>query len=68
MRTVYAPRLLRSLREGMIVLLGRIFTAQALVTAITATGAQVLGRVKNSRRLPVLHPLGDGSFLSMCGT
>jgi hypothetical protein len=59
-RTVHAPRLLRSLREGMIVLLDRNFTAQALVTAITATGAQVLGRVKNSRRLPVLRRLGDG--------
>lgn len=66
--TVYAPRLLRSMREGMIVLLDRNFTAQALVTAITATGAQVLGRVKNSRRLVCLRRLPDGSFLSMCGT
>ncbi|WP_228040619.1 IS4 family transposase [Streptomyces chromofuscus] len=66
--TVHAPRLLRSLRKGMIVLLDRNFTAQALVTAIARTGAQVLGRVKNSRRLVCLRRLPGGSFLSMCGT
>ncbi|GCB44644.1 IS4 family transposase [Streptomyces sp. NL15-2K] len=66
--TVDAPRLLHSLREGVIVLLDRNFTAQALVAAVTSTGAQVLGRVKNSRRLPCLRRLPDGSFLPMCGT
>ncbi|MEU0741285.1 transposase [Streptomyces sp. NPDC006134] len=63
-----APRLLRSLHEDMIVLLDRDFTAQALVTSLARTGAQVLGRVKNSHRLPVLRRLPDGSFLSICGT
>lgn len=66
--TAYAPRLLRSLREGMIVLLDRNFTAQALVTAITQTGAQALGRVKTNRRFPVLRRLSDGSYISMSGT
>jgi transposase IS4-like protein/DDE family transposase len=44
--TAYAPRLVRSLGEGMIVLLDRNFAAQALVAAITQTGSQVLVRVK----------------------
>ncbi|WRY98882.1 transposase [Streptomyces sp. NBC_00481] len=51
--TTYAPRLLRSLREGMIVLLDRNFAAQTLVTAMAKTGAHVLVRVKSGRRLPV---------------
>ncbi|WP_248965448.1 IS4 family transposase [Sphaerisporangium perillae] len=66
--STYAQRLLRSLREGMIVLLDRNFAVQALVAQITTTGAHVLVRVKNSRRLPVLHRHGDGSYLSMLGT
>jgi Insertion element 4 transposase N-terminal/Transposase DDE domain len=45
--TTYAPRLIRSLREGMIVLLDRNFAAQALVAKIAQTGAQVL--VRDSR-------------------
>ncbi|MFG2848409.1 IS4 family transposase [Kitasatospora sp. NPDC048296] len=66
--TTYAPRLLRSLREGMIVLLDRNFAAQALVAAIATTGAHVLVRVKNGRHLPVLHRNHDGSYLSRLGT
>ncbi|MET8178063.1 transposase [Streptomyces sp. NPDC005336] len=65
--TTYAPRLVRSLRTGMIVLLDRNFAAQALVAAITQTGAQVLVRVKEGRRLPVLGRCGDGSYLSRLG-
>ncbi|MGI5142403.1 IS4 family transposase [Streptomyces sp. CA-106110] len=65
--TTYAPRLLRSLRKGMIVLLDRNFAAQALVTAMARTGAHVLTRVKNGRRLPVLGRCGDGSYLSAIG-
>jgi hypothetical protein len=66
--TTYAPRLLRSLREGMIVLLDRNFAAQALVAAIATTGAHVLVRVKNGRHLPILHHNRDGSYLSRLGT
>jgi hypothetical protein len=65
--TAYAPRLARSLREGMIVLLDRNFAAQALVAAISQTGAQVLVRVKEGRRLPVLGRCADGSYLSRLG-
>jgi hypothetical protein len=65
--TAYAPRLFRSLHEGMIVLLDRNFAVQALVEAITRTGAQVLVRVKEHRRLPVLERFGDGSYLSRLG-
>jgi hypothetical protein len=65
--TTYAPRLFRSLREGMIVLLDRNFAAQTLVTAMAKTGAHVLVRVKNGRRLPVLGRCSDGSYLSAIG-
>ncbi|MFD8724679.1 transposase [Streptomyces sp. NPDC059629] len=53
--TSYAPRLVRSLHEGMIVLLDRNFAVQALAESITRTGAHVLVRVKEHRRLPVLE-------------
>ncbi|WP_433433055.1 IS4 family transposase [Nonomuraea sp. CA-141351] len=66
--TTYAPRLLRSLHAGMIVLLDRSFADQSLIAAIVATGAQTLVRIKNSRRLPVLRRLADGSYRSMLGT
>ncbi|MGW5125744.1 transposase [Streptomyces sp. NPDC004069] len=65
--TSYAPRLVRSLREGMIVLLDRNFAVQALAEAITRTGAHVLVRVKENRRLPVLERFPDGSCLSRMG-
>lgn len=65
--TFYAPSLVRSLREGMIVLLDRNFAVQALVEAITETGAHVLVRVKEHRRLPVLKRFPDGSYLSRLG-
>jgi hypothetical protein len=65
--TSYAPRLVRSLREGMIVLLDRNFAVQALVDAITQRGAHVLVRVKEHRRLPVLERFPDGSYLSRLG-
>jgi hypothetical protein len=65
--TAYAPRLVRSLRKGMIVLLDRNFAAQTLVAAITQAGAQVLVRVKQGRQLPVLGRCADGSYLSRLG-
>ncbi|WP_180685615.1 IS4 family transposase [Streptomyces gossypiisoli] len=65
--TSYAPSLVRGLREGMIVLLDRNFAVHALVEAITQTGAQVLVRVKEHRRLPVLDRFPDGSYLSRLG-
>jgi len=65
--TSYAPRLVRSLREGMIVLLDRNVAVQALAEAITRTGAHVLVRVKENRRLPVMERFRDGSCLSRMG-
>jgi hypothetical protein len=65
--TSYAPALVRSLREGMIVLLDRNFAVQALVEAVTRKGAHVLVRVKEHRRLPALERFADGSYLSRLG-
>jgi hypothetical protein len=65
--TSYAPQLVRSLREGMIVLMDRNFAVQALVEAITRRDAHVLVRVKEHRRLPVLERFPDGSYLSRIG-
>jgi hypothetical protein len=65
--TGYAHEVLRSTRAGMIVLADRNFAAAAWITALAATGAEVLVRVKNHRRLPVCRALPDGSFLSRIG-
>jgi Insertion element 4 transposase N-terminal/Transposase DDE domain len=66
--TSYAPDLLRSLRQGMIVLAGRNFAAGKLIAAIAATEADVLVRVKNGRKLPALRRYRDGSYLSVLGS
>jgi hypothetical protein len=63
--TTYAPGLLPSLREGMMVLLDRNFAAQQLIRAIAGTGAHLLVRCRSERRLPVLRRCHDGSYLSM---
>ncbi len=63
----YAPQLLGSTRAGMIVLADRNFAAAGWITALAATGADVLVRVKNHRRLPVCQTLPDGSFVSRVG-
>jgi len=65
--TTYAPRLLPSLRPGMILLADRNFAAQKLIAAVAATGADVLVRLKNGRRMPVLTRYQDGSYLSTLG-
>jgi len=63
----YAHQLLRSTRTGMIVLADRNFAAAAWIAALAQTGAEVLVRVKNGRRLPVCRALPDGSFVSRIG-
>ncbi|WP_255413945.1 IS4 family transposase [Pseudonocardia sp. MH-G8] len=63
----YAHRLLGSARAGMIVLADRNFAAADWITALAATGADVLIRVKNDRRLPICRTLADGSFVSRIG-
>ncbi|GAA3306931.1 IS4 family transposase [Streptomyces cinereospinus] len=65
--TTYAPRLLPSLRPGMILLADRNFAAQKLVAGIAATGAHALVRLKNGRKMPVLTRYRDGSYLSALG-
>jgi hypothetical protein len=65
--TTYAPDLLRSLHQGMIVLADRNFGAQKLIAAIAATSADVLVRLKNGRTMPVLARYRDGSYLSLLG-
>ena len=65
--STYAARLLSSLRPGLIVLADRNFAAAKLITAIAATEADLLIRVKNDRKLPVCARLPDGSYLSRIG-
>lgn len=65
--TTYTPQLLRSLRAGMILLGDRNFGAADLITQIAATGAHVLIRLKNGRKMPILARYHDGSYLSCLG-
>jgi len=69
--TTYAPRLLASLRAGMLLLADRNFAASALLRQVAATHADFLVRVKTGRSapiLPILRRLHDGSYLSMFGS
>jgi hypothetical protein len=63
--TTYTPQLLRSLHTGMILLADRNFGAAGLMAQIAATGADLLVRLKNGRKIPVLARHPDGSYLSM---
>ena len=65
--TSYATRLLHLLDPSMLVLWDKGFDANAFLTAVAATHAQFLGRLRNNRRLPVLARLTDGSYLSVLG-
>jgi transposase IS4-like protein/DDE family transposase len=53
------------LGRGMLVTADRNFSGYKVITAFTATGADVLIRVKSSARLPVMRALPDGSYLSV---
>ena len=65
--TTAARQLLPSLGPGMIVLLDRNFDNGQLLNAIAATKADLLVRLKANRKLPVLAPYPDGSWLSQLG-
>jgi Insertion element 4 transposase N-terminal/Transposase DDE domain len=65
--TTYAAALVPALRRGMIVLADRNFAAADLLVQIAGTGAHLLVRVKNGRKLPVCRRLADGSYLSRIG-
>jgi hypothetical protein len=64
----YATRLVRSLRQGMIVLLDRGLSGNDLLAAVTSAKADFLARLSASRKPPVLRRLPDGSFLSILGS
>ena len=66
--TVYLPRLLRCLHAGMIVLLDRGLSSNALLAATAGTHADFLARLSATRKPPVLARLPDGSFLSVLGS
>lgn len=59
-----APALLRHLRPDMLLLWDRGFFSYALWQQATATGAQVLARVKRSLVLRPVRSLADGSYLA----
>jgi hypothetical protein len=63
----YLARLLRSVHAGMIVLLDRGLSSNALLAAVTSTHADFLARLSATRKPPVLTRLPDGSFLSVLG-
>jgi hypothetical protein len=65
--TGYAARLAGSLRPGMVLLADRNFAAAGLLADLAATGADLLVRCKNGRRLPVRARYRDGSYLSGLG-
>lgn len=59
-----AENLERSLTAGMLVLGDRNLPSARLWRALTAGGADLCFRAKTNRRLPVLEPLADGSWLT----
>jgi hypothetical protein len=65
--STYVTRLLGSLHPGMIVLLDRGLSGNALLAAITGAGADFLARLSASRKPLILRRLPDGSFLSVLG-
>jgi hypothetical protein len=62
-----ATRLLSCLHPGMLLLADRGFAARQIIEQFTATGADLLIRDKNDRRLPVIRRHYDGSWLSTIG-
>ena len=59
-----APELLRRLEPGMLCLADRAFVGFALWRGTTATGADLLWRVRKNQVLPCCELLPDGSCLS----
>ncbi len=65
--TTYAPTLVRSLRQGMLLLADRNFAAVTLIDQIATTGAELLIRCKDGRALPPIAYLPDRSWLARIG-
>ena len=62
-----ARHLARSLKAGMLLLADRNYAGADLITTLAATGAHLLIRCKNGRKLPILRRHHDGSFSSIIG-
>jgi hypothetical protein len=62
-----ARHLARSLRPGMLLLADRNYAGADLLATLAATGAHLLIRCKNARKLPTLRRHRDGSFSSVIG-
>ncbi|MDG4792374.1 IS4 family transposase [Micromonospora sp. WMMD1082] len=62
-----AGRLLSCLRPGMLLLADRGFAARQMIEQFAGTGADLLIRDKDDRRLPVIRRHRDGSWLSVIG-
>lgn len=65
--TTYTPELFGSLRRGMVLLADRNFAAQDLIAGIAETGADLLIRCKNTRKLVPVAQCPDRSFLTVIG-
>ena len=65
--TDYARRLLGLLDPSMLVLLDRGFDAAEFLTELADTGAQLLARIRSTRKLPILARCDDGCYLSRIG-
>lgn len=65
--TTMAADLARALRPAMIVLADRHYGYAPTILALAQTGADLLVRVRNNHRYPVLVRLADGSVLSRIG-
>jgi hypothetical protein len=66
--TAMAAELTSAMRPGMIVLADRHYGYAPTITALAATGADLLIRVRNNHRYPIVGRLSDGSFTSRIGT
>jgi hypothetical protein len=65
--TSYAPRLAGCLKAGMLLLADRGLATKELFGAVTATGADLLVRCKDNRRLKPVRHCGDGTWLTRIG-
>lgn len=65
--TTYAPRLLRCLRPGMLLLADRNFAVTTLIEQIAEANADLLIRCKDTRVLPPIKQLSDRTWLARMG-
>jgi len=62
--TTYAPSLFGCPRPGMLLLANRNFAAQNIIAGIADTGADLLIRCKDNRKLPRIGRCPDRSYLT----